>query len=85
LNTLVLQERRQRDEIPAPKGNVETFRTLPAPNPAFAIKDEEDLLCLVQCIGIWLPGGNRLDRHRECRRRDRAAQIARVVEPLAPR
>src|SRR6201997_5750632 len=72
---LVVQERRQRCEIPAAQPNVATLRTLPAAHEAFAFEDKEDFLGFVAMDRDAVSRGHGLYRHRESRRGDGAAQI----------
>src|SRR5260370_32272968 len=72
---LVVQEGRQRNEIPAAKPNVAALPTLPAAHEAFAFEDEEDLFGFMALDRDAIPRRHRLYRHRESRRRDGAAQI----------
>src|ERR1700731_304589 len=71
----VVQERRQRCEIPAAQPNIAALPSLPAAHEAFAFEDKEDFLGFVAMDRDAVSRGHGLYRHREGRRRDGAAQI----------
>src|SRR6266403_3508606 len=72
---LVVQERRQRCEIPAAQPNIAALPTLPAAHEAFAFEDKEDFLGFVAMDRDAVSRGHGLYRHRESRRGDGATQI----------
>src|SRR6202030_2099643 len=81
---LVVQERRQRCEIPAAQPNIAALPTLPAAHEAFAFEDKEDFLGFVAMDRDAVSRGHGLYRHRESGRRDRAAQILGVYRAAGP-
>ena len=81
---LVVQERRQRNEIPAAKPNVAALPALPAAHEACAFQDEEHLFGFVTMDRDAISRGHGLYRHREGRRRDGAAQILGICRAAGP-